>query len=164
MTRQHRHQYQEIDPEAIEAVRQVYRDLEQIPIQRNCIGRADCCRFALTGQTPFLTRGEAFIAYAAWRKAGGGPLPPSDSQGSCPFLRQGRCRIHQDRPFACRTHFCSAAGGPYPRKSVRHLIQQLEHIDSLLGGSGGENIHTAIARFSRKKRAPGRTSPGLRKK
>ncbi len=164
MTRRHRLQDQEIDPEAINAVHQVYRDLEQIPIQRHCTGRADCCRFALTGQTPFLTRGEAFIAHAAWRKAGGGPLPPSDAQGSCPFLRQGRCRIHQDRPFACRTHFCSAAGGPHPRKSVRHLIQQLEHIDSLLGGSGSENIYTAIQRFSRKNKLIGRADSRRRKK
>ena len=93
-------------------VREIYARLAQRPIERNCLNRTDCCRFRLTGRTPFLTRGEAHVAHSAARAAGKKKLPlPAD--GSCPLLGpDGRCTIYDSRPFACRTHFCEAAGGP----------------------------------------------------
>lgn len=35
--------------------------------QRSCTGVADCCRFRLTGETPHVTLGEAWMAWKAWR-------------------------------------------------------------------------------------------------
>ncbi|MFR1412077.1 MAG: hypothetical protein ACLSUW_07085 [Akkermansia sp.] len=35
--------------------------------QRFCTGAADCCRFRLTGETPHVTLGEAWVAWKAWR-------------------------------------------------------------------------------------------------
>jgi Fe-S-cluster containining protein len=125
-------------------VREVYARLAQRPIDRNCLNRTECCRFRLTGRTPFLTRGEALVAHSAARAAGKKKLPlPAD--GSCPLLGpDGRCTIYDSRPFACRTHFCEAAGGPYSRKEVRDLIHELEAIDQRLGGSGGMGLPAAM--------------------
>ncbi len=125
-------------------VREVYAVLEKRPIERNCTGLAECCRFRLTGRTPFLTRGEALLAMQASRAAGRKKLPPP-ADGSCPMLgADGRCTIYNSRPFACRTHFCEAAGGPWPRKEVRDLIHQLEAIDQRFGGSGGMGLPAAM--------------------
>ena len=129
---------------AIQAVRAIYAELAQRPLQRSCSGLADCCRFRLTGRTPYLTRGEALVAAAAWRAAGRNTLPrPAD--GACPLLgTHGRCLIYDGRPFGCRTHFCAAAGGPYRRGEVRDLIGQLEIIDHQLGGRGAVNLPAAL--------------------
>lgn len=124
--------------------RAVYDEWEQRPLERACTGRGDCCRFRLTGRTPFLTRGEALVAAKAWRAAGRTSVPEA-ADGACPFLKANRCQIYEGRPFGCRTHFCDAAGGPASRKEVRDLIQRLEEIDARLGGSGGVNLPAAVA-------------------
>jgi Fe-S-cluster containining protein len=131
--------------EALRMVREVYAEWEKRPPERDCTGRADCCRFRLTGRTPYLTLGEALLAAQAWRAAGQRDLPPA-ADGACPFLhpQSGKCRIYQGRPFGCRTHFCAAAGGPAARREVRDLIHRLEEIDHLLGGSGAVNLPAAI--------------------
>jgi hypothetical protein len=124
-------------------VRAIYAELASRPVERDCTGRADCCRFKLTGRTPFLTRGEALVAAQAVRATGTKKLkPPAD--GSCPLLEGGRCRVYEGRPFGCRTHFCKAAGGPYARGEVRDLIQRLDDIDVELGGNGGVNLPGAL--------------------
>ena len=131
---------------AIAAVREVYADLAARPVERNCIRRTECCQFRYTGYTPWLTDAEALLAVKAFRATGRTRLPaPPD--GSCPMLdsRSGRCLIYADRPFACRTHFCAAAGGPYTRREVLDLIRRLEAISASLGGDGPRPIGSAIA-------------------
>ena len=126
-------------------VREIYAEWERRPLERHCVGIADCCRFKLTGRMPYLTRGEALVAARSWRAAGRKDfVDPAD--GSCPFLHPetGKCRIYDGRPFGCRTHFCAAAGGPAVRNDVRGMIQRLEAIDTRLGGSGGINLPTAV--------------------
>ena len=131
--------------EAARQVRAIYAEWQIRPLDRRCAGLADCCRFRHTGRTPYLTRGEAWVAARAWRAAGRKDLDiPAD--GSCPFLHPhtGKCRIYDGRPFGCRTHFCAAAGGPAARQDVRDLIQRLEVIDARLGGSGAINLPAAV--------------------
>jgi Fe-S-cluster containining protein len=134
------------DPAAAASmVLEIYAEWQRRPIQRNCTGIADCCRFKLTGRTPYLTRGEAIVAARAWKATGRKEVVvPAD--GSCPFLHPatGKCRIYDGRPFGCRTHFCAAAGGPANRNEVRDLIQRLEEIDHRLGGSGAVNLPMAV--------------------
>ena len=92
--------------DAITEVRAIYQELAARPIERNCIGRAECCHFKLTGLTPYLTKGEAIVAAKAWRATGRKQLPqPAD--GSCPMLdpQTARCLIYRDRPFGCRLIF-----------------------------------------------------------
>lgn len=129
---------------AAAAVRTIYAELASRPHRRHCTGLATCCRFRLTGKTPYLTAGEALVAAAAWRSAGRTAVKPA-TDGSCPFLgTDGRCRIYEGRPFGCRTHFCEAAGGPLGRAEVRDLIRRLEEIDHRLGGNGGVNLPAAV--------------------
>jgi Fe-S-cluster containining protein len=122
--------------EALEEVRAVYRDLERRPLERACTHLAGCCQFKLTGRIPQLTRGEAILAARAVR-ASGRKIMAEREDGACPMLRNdGACQIYQDRPFGCRTHFCSAAGGPVSRVEVLDLIRRLEAVDAQLGGCG----------------------------
>jgi Fe-S-cluster containining protein len=128
-----------------QSVQQIYTDLAERPISRNCTGISECCRFKLTGRTPFITKGEALVAWQGIRASGRKQLPESIG-GACPLLKaDGKCMIYQHRPFGCRTHFCKAAGGPYAREEVRDLIQRLEAIDKSLGGDGGVNLPGALA-------------------
>ena len=130
---------------AVANVRAVYAELATRPIHRNCTRLTECCRFKVTGRTPYLTRGEAIVAARAVRAAGRTRLPIT-TDGSCPMLQPqtGMCMIYSDRPFGCRTHFCDAAGGPYSRREVADLIQRLEVVDTQLGGDGASALPHAM--------------------
>jgi Fe-S-cluster containining protein len=131
--------------DAISEVEAVYAELEQRPIERQCIRRTQCCQFALTGEVPYLTEGEALVAATALRTLGHTKIDRK-ADGNCPLLdaRTGHCQIYQARPFGCRTHFCGAAGGPYKRREVVDLIRRLEDVDAALGGSGPRSLPVAI--------------------
>jgi len=132
-------------PSAVAEVRAIYTELARRPLERACMARTECCRFRLTGRTPHLTRGEALVAAKGWMATGRKELPePVD--GTCPLLQleTGRCLIYADRPFGCRTHFCEAAGGSYPRKLVLDLIRRLEDMDCQLKGDGPRKIQAAL--------------------
>jgi Fe-S-cluster containining protein len=131
---------------ALEEVREVYADLAARPVDRNCVRVKECCHFKLTGRTPYLTKGEALVAAQALRATGRKALPRSVT-GACPLLDEatGDCLIYEARPFGCRTHFCSAAGGPYSRREVIDLIRRLEAVDASLGGGGPRVLQNAIA-------------------
>ncbi len=119
------------------ALRQIYADLEARPLPRACELRTGCCHFRLTGLSPSVTRVEALYA-AKGVRAGGRKTLPAHPDGACPMLgKEGRCMIYAHRPFGCRTHFCSAAGGPYPRKHVADLIRRLEELDDRIGWRDG---------------------------
>ena len=138
--------YQKPETLALAKVRQVYHDLAQRPIERNCVRAKECCHFKLTGRTPYLTKGEAVVAAQALRATGRKSLPENPT-GACPLLEEasGDCLIYNDRPFGCRTHFCAAAGGPYARRDVIDLIRRLEEVDIELGGTGARALPAAIA-------------------
>jgi len=131
---------------AMAEVRAVYADLAKRPLERNCVGRTECCQFKLTGLTPYLTKGEALVAAKGFRATGRKELPERND-GACPMLKPetGKCMIYADRPLGCRTHFCEAAGGEYPRKHVLDLIHRLEKVDQQLGGDGPRKIQAAVA-------------------
>jgi uncharacterized protein len=130
---------------AVREVFQVYVELAQRPMLRNCTRLSECCRFKLTGRTPYLTKGEAVVAARAFRATGRKSLP-KNPDGICPMLHQqsGDCLIYGDRPFGCRTHFCTAAGGPVARREVLDLIRRLEKIDVDLGGNGPRTLQNAV--------------------
>ncbi len=130
---------------AIAAVRDIYRELENRPLERHCIRRTACCQFQLTGKIPQLTRGEALVTAKALRATGRKALP-TRSDGACPLLdpRTSRCLVYEARPFGCRTHFCAAAGGTAPRATVLDLIRRLEAIDQTLKGDGPHPLPQAL--------------------
>jgi Fe-S-cluster containining protein len=139
----------------LQQVEAVYEELENRPIERSCVARTDCCRFRLTGKIPYVTRGEALLAARAWRASGRRTLEETaEADGRCPFLdpNSQRCLIYSARPFACRSHFCAAAGGPYRRSEVLDLIRRLEDIDSQSGRSFGPRpLIPAVAEALRKR-------------
>jgi len=131
--------------EARTEISAIYKAVEQRPLERSCSMSTECCQFRLTGKTPMLTKGEAIYAAQGVRAAGRKRLPDR-TDGGCPLLgKNGRCMIYQHRPFGCRTHFCAAAGGPYPRKHLADLIQRLEVVDEKLAGDGPRPIQRAVA-------------------
>ena len=129
----------------IQKVCAVYAELAARPIDRRCLLRTECCRFKLTGLTPYLTKGEALVAAKALKASGRRKLPER-TDGSCPLLHPetSRCLIYEDRPFGCRTHFCDAAGGPYSRSEVIDLIRRLEKVDRALAGNGARSLPVAL--------------------
>ena len=131
--------------DALAAVRKVYASLLHRPLVRDCQERTECCQFHLTGKVPHLTRGEALLAAKALRATGRKTLP-AVSEATCPLLDPciARCLIYESRPFGCRTHFCAAAGGSYPRAHVLDLIRRLEEIDILIGGDGSHPLPAAL--------------------
>jgi hypothetical protein len=134
-------------PTDIEAeVKAIYAELDRRPLERNCTALTTCCRFKLTGETPYLTKGEALVAARAWKTTGRGRMPESGKDGSCPMLEQktGRCLIYEARPFGCRTHFCRAAGGPYARREVVDLIHRLEDLARAHGQDEAMPLRPAI--------------------
>lgn len=132
-------------PDCRAQIEAIYNDLELRPLPRQCELRTGCCHFRIAGHTPMLTRGEAIHAAAGVRRSGRRTLKPHPD-GACPLLgRDGHCTIYQHRPFGCRTHFCAAAGGMYPRKHVADLIQRLEALDERLGGHGPRPLEAAVA-------------------
>jgi uncharacterized protein len=131
---------------SLDEVRRIYDELATRPAERQCIRRTACCQFKLTGLTPYLTKGEAFVAARALRATGRKKLP-GGVNGACPMLepQSGNCLIYTDRPFGCRTHFCAAAGGPLARREVVDLIRRLETVDAQLGGDGPRKLPGAVA-------------------
>lgn len=129
-------------------VRKVYAELASRPITRNCTLRTECCQFLLTGKTPYLTAGEALVAAQAFKATGRRSLPVRED-GACPLLdpRTAKCLIYDSRPFGCRTHFCQAAGGPYPRREVADLIHKLEDIAQSLGSAEARPLAAAVQEF-----------------
>ena len=126
-------------------IKAIYAEVAARPLERNCTMLTECCQFHITGRTPMLTSGEAQYAAVGVRASGRKKLPPR-ADGACPMLgTNGRCTIYAHRPFGCRTHFCAAAGGPFPRKHVADLIQRLEALDEKLGGDGPRPIQGAVA-------------------
>ena len=92
-----------------------------------------------------VTRGEAITAAVGWRAAGRTTIrTESAADGACPFLKaDGSCANYRHRPLGCRTHFCDAAGGTYPRSHVIDAIRELESLDEELGGNGPRPLPTA---------------------
>ncbi len=134
------------DKKAVRAeVMAIYDELAIRPLTRKCESRTTCCRFRLTGRTPLLTKGEAIVAAIGVRASGRTKIK-AHREGACPLLDDtGCCSIYQSRPFGCRTHFCDAAGGVWPRKAIQDLIHRLEDLDERLGGDGSRPLEGAVA-------------------
>lgn len=93
----------------------------------SCPASGECCQLARTGRPPWLWKTEWLLLEAA------GPLPPSRSDGACPFLDATglRCGVYAHRPFGCRTFFCARAQGPsrHPLEETNRLLERLEELN-----------------------------------
>jgi len=132
----------------------IYDDLSGAFANASCPRSTRCCRFKQTGLTPYVwpVEGERVLAAVA---RNGNRLPRGGEPGDCPLLkRDGSCSIYADRPFGCRTYFCSDATLPdgHPRAAVdaaakalrtlsderreRDLVPLSTYLDKAFGADG----------------------------
>jgi hypothetical protein len=96
-----------------------------------CPASTECCRFSVTGKEPWLTEVE-WLLVAAEVARQGRKLPAVPEDGTCPFLKEGRCSIYSARPLGCRTFYCDRASGfgSYPRAKVSRLPRELDALST----------------------------------
>jgi Fe-S-cluster containining protein len=103
----------------------LYAEVDAWNSGSTCPGSTECCRFGVTGREPYLTSIEIAALERAVRRRGG-PLSPkrralpmattAARERICPLLdASGKCSVYADRPFGCRTYFCSRAQHAAPR-------------------------------------------------
>ncbi len=91
-----------VPPEAFEALKKIYDDVDQ-EIQASgvaCWVRGLCCDFEKTDHVLYASSLE--IAYVR-------EIHPEPFEGGsclCPFWKDGRCDERTRRPLGCRTYFC----------------------------------------------------------
>ncbi len=115
---------------ALQEIRAVYRHADQAYAPYSCPASGECCQLAKTGRQPWLWEPEWRLVEEAIAREGIALTPRED--GGCPLLdAEGkRCRIYADRPFGCRTFFCSRIRGPSrePVDAVISLSRRLEKV------------------------------------
>lgn len=92
-----------------------------------CPATAECCRLAVTGRQPWLWPSEWLLLEERLRRDNR-PVPTARADGACPLLGPDqRCTVYADRPFGCRTFFCSRAVGPQalPTAGTDALLKRL---------------------------------------
>src|SRR5262249_17507558 len=118
-------------PHDLNALAAVYREVDALLDGWSCELSTDCCHFGRTGREPQLWPNEWALLERALNAR---PLPRSRSrrlnvvdEGRCPLLDDaGRCSLYGERPFGCRTYFCSRASGPTrrpPRDEITALAR-----------------------------------------
>lgn len=125
-------------PALLEGLAAIYREADALLAGWSCANSAECCRFGITGKTPYVTSLEVAGLQVALRAAGrrveglqsAAGRPPAE--GACPFLGpQLRCTVYQARPLGCRTFYChraEAGGRRVPHATWRELVRRLEDL------------------------------------
>ena len=124
---------------AVEALRDLYRDVDRIYQHARCDSSTECCRFGVTGREPQVTSVEVALLRAALAKRGGPlsvkrralPLHARADERTCPLLeRSGRCSVYDARPLGCRTYYCERAQllSTPKRDELRAIVRRLQAI------------------------------------
>jgi len=111
----------------------VYREVDELLDGWSCELSTDCCHFGRTGREPQLWPNEWALLERALNAR---PLPRARSrrlavidEKRCPLLdNAGRCSMYAERPFGCRTFFCTRANGPTrrpPRDEIGALARRV---------------------------------------
>lgn len=151
------------DPAQLAALEALYREVDAVYAQTSCPGSSECCRFARTGRTPYVTPLELALVTRAIKRRGNtlpkrpAPLhvrlpvvgeggtavdetfPELDDEDPCPLLDPtGRCSIYASRPFGCRTFFCERARSDryVPHREMLVLLGRLKALNGPLGSEG----------------------------
>jgi Fe-S-cluster containining protein len=113
----------------------VFARLRALFADASCRGSARCCRFRQTGRTPYVFPVETRRVLQGIARRGG-RLPKGGAEGDCPLLLEdGTCSVYADRPFGCRTYFCSDATLPQGprRREVDALAKEVRTLSERLG-------------------------------
>lgn len=140
-------------------LRALYAEVDALYAGASCESSTECCRFGVTGRQPYVTSIELVAIERAVAARGGSarvlkrralPLAKgrAEEERACPMLdARGRCTIYADRPFGCRTFFCSRAIGELPaREDVRDLLNRLRSLAArhALGGEDARPLERAL--------------------
>ena len=148
--------------ELIEALGQLYGELDAAQEGATCPASTECCRFARTRREPWVTRLEVIALERARKQSTpsrGRPAPlslplfdPMKDEGLCPVLgADGRCTAYAWRPFGCRTFFCDRASVPFPLphrdmlgyvRRIKELAERMDEPDA----AEGRPLRRALAR------------------
>jgi hypothetical protein len=119
-----------VEAQALRELRALYRQADAAYAPFSCPASGECCQLAVTGRQPWLWAPEWLLLTR------GRPLPPPRADGGCPWLDASgkRCGVYADRPFGCRTFFCSRIRGPsrQPAEAVDTLLRRLERVSQRL--------------------------------
>jgi Fe-S-cluster containining protein len=129
----------------------IYAALAEVFAESYCPRSTRCCRFRETGKVPYVWPIEAErIRRAVARR--GGRLPRGGGPENCPLLAaDGACSVYDDRPFGCRTFFCSDATLPFGRR--RAEVEELAgRLKDLALAQDGELLPLTACIESRKRR------------
>jgi hypothetical protein len=109
----------------------VLRDADHLLDGWRCEASTECCRFGVTGREPHLTEVEWQIVVEEIARQGR-RMPAAPEDGTCAFLKGGRCSIYAARPLGCRTFYCDRADGPgrYPRADLARMPRALEALST----------------------------------
>lgn len=119
----------------LKELRALYADVDASHAHSSCPATTECCRFGITGREPYVTSIE-MVAIRRAVKARGGALSPKrralpllaigERERICPLLDStGKCSVYADRPFGCRTYFCSRATHAPDRAGTRVFVRRL---------------------------------------
>ena len=125
------------DERFLQALAEVYRDVDERYAGHGCPGSTECCRFGITGREPYVTSVEvAFLRRAIGAR--GGPLAPkkkalpiAKDERTCPLLnRDARCAVYEARPLGCRTFWCDRADADVPvkQKELNGFVRRVQEI------------------------------------
>ena len=124
----------------LQELARLYADVDAMNAGSTCPATTDCCRFGVTGREPYMTSIEIAGIERAVRRRGGPlstkrralPIATSrERERICPLLdAAGKCSVYADRPFGCRTYFCSRATHSMPRDrdGERELARRLSEL------------------------------------
>lgn len=93
----------EVPESALAELGRLYQEVERELGRRPgpCELCGECCRFGPEVPTLYASLVEVALV-VRWV----GEPPAKVGGGACPYLREGRCRVHPVRPLGCRTFFC----------------------------------------------------------
>jgi len=130
--------------EPLEALGELYREVDELFSGTSCPGTTECCRFGRTRREPYVTSVETALILRALARQGGVPrpaavplrggpfaLPVVNDERACPLLSaQGRCSAYASRPLGCRTFFCDRASADRPirHREVLGLVRRLQEL------------------------------------
>lgn len=138
-----------LERRALNELDAVFREVDALLAATGCAKSGECCRLAVTRREPYLLPVERLRLEKALAKQGRA-LPVAREDGACAMLDANglRCSVYADRPFGCRTFFCSrVAGRPVPNAEVHRLSARLTRAsDSLEPGAQPTPITALFAK------------------
>lgn len=81
-------------------------------------------------------KGDVFLLAPALVDEDAGTEYPADPKGTCTFYAEGRCAIHEVKPFECREYVCDDSDGRVQgrhRAIVETWVENQAQIEALLG-------------------------------